>query len=75
MHLYLIKRDTIILTSTMTTLPSDGTILVSLPRLRENVPTTFAVLEFSKAEEGPILVPFPDLTLIYSPQKIESDQS
>lgn len=39
---------------------SDGTIFVSLPRWRENVPATFAILDRSNEEEGPILVPFPD---------------
>jgi sugar lactone lactonase YvrE len=39
---------------------SDGTIFVSVPRWRENVPATFAILDRSNKEDGPILVPFPD---------------
>ena len=41
-------------------LSSDGTIFVSVPRWRENVPATLAVLDLSSKTEGPILVPFPD---------------
>jgi len=39
---------------------SDGTIFVSVPRWRENVPATLAVLDLSDKTEGPVLVPFPD---------------
>jgi len=39
---------------------SDGTIFVSVPRWKENVPATLAVLDLSNTTLGPVLVPFPD---------------
>jgi sugar lactone lactonase YvrE len=39
---------------------SDGTIFLSVPRWKENVPATLAVLDLSDETEGPVLVPFPN---------------
>jgi sugar lactone lactonase YvrE len=39
---------------------SDGTIFVSVPRWKENVPATLAVLDLSDTTVGPVLVPFPN---------------
>lgn len=39
---------------------SNGKVFLSIPRWKENVPATFAVLDLYSNDDGPLLDPFPD---------------